>query len=90
MFTSAFWRDLAERAVRAAAISALGVTGSDGLGLLSTGLGGALTTVGLATFVSILISLAAGSGVVGDKGSASLLGAPGGHAGTSDTNGGHL
>lgn len=54
-----FWRDLAERAVRTAAQTALAVWGTDATGVMVVGWQGGLTAVGIAVLGSVLTSLAA-------------------------------
>ncbi len=71
MWTSIFWRDAAERAVRTAAQAALGVLGVDGLGLLDVEWTGTASVAGLAALVSVLTSVVASNR--GDDQSASFV-----------------
>lgn len=64
MFTTAFWKGAAERAVRTFAQVLLAVFGTEATGLLDTDWPGALSAAGMAVVVSLLMSIAA-SGVGG-------------------------
>lgn len=58
MFTSKFWRDALERAVKTFAQSALATLGIGAVDLLATNWVGALSVGGGAAIVSLLMSLA--------------------------------
>ena len=71
MFTAQFWKLAAERAVKVFAESLAAVLVASGAGLLSADWRTALSTAGMATFVSVLTSLA--SLHVGPKNSPSMV-----------------
>lgn len=75
MFTTKFWRDLSERAVKTAAQSLGGALA----GYAATGFSweGALISAGVATALSVLTSIA--SSEIGDKGTASVVQLAGRH-----------
>ena len=58
MFTTVFWRDAAERALKTAAQSALATFGVGAVDIMSTNWVGALSVGGGAAIVSVLMSLA--------------------------------
>ena len=58
MFTSQFWKLTAERAVKVFAETLAGVLVVSGAGLFSADWKAALSTAGMATVVSVLLSLA--------------------------------
>ena len=58
MFTSLFWRDALERALKTAAQSALATLGVGAVDIMSTNWVGALSVGGGAAVVSVLMSLA--------------------------------
>lgn len=68
--TGAFWGDAIERAVRTAAQAALGLVGTEAIGLLDVGWAVVGSAAGLAAVVSLLTSIAAGG--TGDVSSASF------------------
>ena len=68
--TGAFWGDAFERAVRTAAQAALGLIGTEAVGLLDVTWPVVGSAAGLAAVVSLLTSLAAGG--VGDVTTASF------------------
>lgn len=76
MFTRAFWKDAAERAVATAAESAVAVLGIDGLGLLDVGWTEVGSVAGLAGLVAVLKAIIASR--TGDSRSASFVDAPAG------------
>jgi hypothetical protein len=79
VFTRAFWKDAAERAVATAAQSALAVMGADGLfNLLQVDAASVLSVAGGGALLSVLKSLVASK--VHDPESASLVDLPGKHA----------
>lgn len=65
MFTKAFWKGTAERAVRTFAQALIAVFGTEATGLLAVDWPGALSAAGMAAVISVLMSLAA-SGIGGD------------------------
>jgi hypothetical protein len=71
MFTAQFWKLAAERAVKVFAESLAAVLVASGAGLLTADWKTALSTAGMATFVSLLTSLA--SLHVGPKNSPSVV-----------------
>jgi len=71
MFTAQFWKLAAERAVKVFAESLAAVLVASGAGLLTADWRTALSTAGMATFVSVLTSLA--SLHVGPKNSPSVV-----------------
>jgi hypothetical protein len=72
LFTSAFWRDAAERAVRTAAQTGLAlVTATAGLGLDDIAWTDTLSITGLATLASLLTSVATSG--VGPTGTPSVV-----------------
>ena len=74
MWSSAFWKDTAERVVSAFVLSLLGVFGTaEGLDLHTVKWGQILTAAGGIAALTLLKCLAAGTGVVGEKGSPSLV-----------------
>jgi len=70
IFTPAFWRDAAERAISTAAQTAVALLSVDGLGLLDVDWTATASAAGLAALVSVLKSIVASRS--GD-GSASLV-----------------
>lgn len=78
MFTTAFWKDAAERAIATAAQSAIAVLGVDGFDLLEVGTSGVLSVAAGGALLSVLKSLVASK--VHDPNSASLVDLPGKHA----------
>ena len=58
MFSTQFWRDAIERAVKTFAQGALGTLGAGAVDLVSTNWVGALSVGGGAAIVSVLMSLA--------------------------------
>lgn len=78
IYSPAFWKDAAERAVSTAAQAAIGVLTAGAVGLVEVDWAATGSIAGLAAVVSVLKSLVAGTS--GD-GSASLVNAsPGKHA----------
>lgn len=71
MFTRKFWVATGERAMKTFAGALVATLTAGGTDLLSVGWQQALTTAGLATVVSVLMSV--GSSKVGDSSSPSLL-----------------
>lgn len=69
MWTSAFWKDAAERAIKTAAQSAIGVLTATSIEVIDWEAGA--VAVGVATAVSVLTSLV--SSGAGDRDSASLV-----------------
>lgn len=61
LLTGLFWADAAERAVRAAASSALGAIGGEAIGLFDVAWGTVASVAGLASAVSLLMSIVAGT-----------------------------
>lgn len=59
MWSSLFWKDLAERLVATAAQVLLGIVTADGFNLVSFDAVGVLTTVGVALIVVVLKALVA-------------------------------
>lgn len=74
MFTSAFWRDLAERVIRTAVQAALALIPATAAGWLLLDWRGALLTVGSAALACVLTGLAAAPAA--DRGTASFLPQP--------------
>ncbi len=72
MFTQSFLRDCGERALATFAQSFIALVGTDGMGMLDVNLGDAALASIAAGALSILKSLAAAKGPIGDE-SASLL-----------------
>lgn len=72
IWSGGFWLDAVERAVGAAAGSALAVLGADGLGVLTADWQAAASVAGLAAVVSVLKSLVAGT--TGDPSTAGFTG----------------
>lgn len=70
MFTSIFWKDALERAVKTFAQSAVAVLTAGATGIMDANWMNALSVAGLAVVVSLLTSIA--SGVPGDE-TASLV-----------------
>lgn len=78
IYTPAFWKDVAERAVSTAAQAAIGVLTAGAVGLVDVDWAATGSIAGLAAVVSVLKSLVAGTS--GD-GTASLVDtSPGRHA----------
>ncbi len=80
MFTRAFWKDTAERAISTAAQAAIGLLSADGLGVLDVDWGDVGSVSGLAALIAVLKALVASR--VNDPESASFveLDTPGQHA----------
>jgi hypothetical protein len=78
VFTAAFWKDAAERAVATAAQALIAVLGVDGLDWLQVDAKGIAATASGAALLSVLKSLVASK--VNDPDSASLVDLPGRHA----------
>lgn len=57
IWTGAFWKSAAERAVRATAFAASGVIASAGTGLIETDWLGVVSTAGMAGVLSVLFSI---------------------------------
>lgn len=66
MFTKAFWRAVAERAIKTFAQAAAALLVADGTGLLDTDWQAAASVAGMAAVVSVLTSV--GSGKIGGDG----------------------
>lgn len=62
LLTGTFWGDAAERMIRAAAASALGLVGAEQVGLLDAAWGTVGSVSGMAAVVSLLASIVAGTG----------------------------
>jgi hypothetical protein len=75
MWSAAFWRNLAERAVKTAAQALLGMLGTSALGILSVDWAQALSVVGGAVLASVLTSIVGGLWV-GPDGSPSWVDDP--------------
>ena len=74
IWTRAFWKDTAERVVSAFALSLLGVFGTvQAADLHSVRWGQILTAAGLTAGITLIKCVVAGTGVVGQKGSPSLV-----------------
>jgi hypothetical protein len=73
MFTAAFWKGLAERAIKTFAASLAGLLGTAGLGLLDVDWGQALSVSGLATLVTVLLAVANPDFVAGRAGTNTAL-----------------
>lgn len=71
IWRATFWRDVAERAIRAAAAAALSAAGTDGLGLVDGGALQVLVAGAIGGLVSVLFSLSSTN--VGDADTASFL-----------------
>ena len=78
MWTTAFWKDAAERAVSTAAQSALAVMGADGLNLLNVDVKAVLGVAAGGAVLSVVKALAAR--MFNNPESASLVDLPGRHA----------
>ncbi|MFI9552662.1 holin [Nonomuraea endophytica] len=62
LLTGLFWMDTSERMVRAAASSALATITADMVGILDVPWGTIASVAGLASVVSLLVSIVAGTG----------------------------
>ena len=71
MFTNDFWRSTGERAVRTAAQALLALVGTSVTGVLDVDWIQALSVAGLATLLSVLMSLVGSD--VSDKGTPSFV-----------------
>jgi hypothetical protein len=69
--TGAYWGDVSERMVRAAASTALGLIGTGAIGVLDVPWPAIGSAAGLAAVVSLLASIVAGAG--GDPGTAGFV-----------------
>jgi len=74
VFTSAFWRDLAERVIRTAVQAALALIPATAAGWLLLDWRSALLTIGSAVLACVLMGLAAAPAA--DRGTASFLPQP--------------
>ncbi|MEV0382898.1 holin [Nonomuraea sp. NPDC050643] len=61
LLTGAFWGDAAERMIRAAAASALGMLGADQVGILDVAWSGIGSVAAMAAVASLLASIVAGT-----------------------------
>lgn len=73
MWTSAFWKGAAERALRMAAGTIVGIMTADGFNALNTNWVASAIAVSIAMIVSICLSLLAGGTDMGPVGSPSLV-----------------
>lgn len=74
MWSKKFWQDTTERMVRAAAASSVAfITGGKFVLDLKTNWVAVLSAAGVAALVSLILSLAGGSGVSGKPGDPSLV-----------------
>lgn len=71
MFTTQFWKDAGERAVKTFAQAAVALLTAGATGLLGIDWQQVVSVAGLAALVSVLTSV--GSDYVGERGSASLI-----------------
>lgn len=82
MFTRAFWRDTAERAIATAAQSAIAVLGVDAFDLLQVDAAGVVGVAAGGALLAVLKALVASK--LNDPQSASLVDLPGQHAAPED------